>query len=60
MSLSDRFHSYLERYRCAITYERDLGPEHPETIKSYEIANEYKIQFQKDLKELEERLQNDG
>lgn len=56
MTLSDKFHSYLERYRCAIVYERDLGSDHPETIKSYEISNEMKLELQTMLKEADERL----
>lgn len=60
MDLTSKFHSYLERYRCAVTAERDLGPHHPETIKSYEVANEYKVEFQNILKEVERRLEDDN
>lgn len=57
--LTNAFHSYLQRLSVATTYERDFGPANEQTAKAYEIANEYKLQFQKDLAEAEERLRND-
>ena len=59
MTLSEKFHSYLSRLNVATTCERDFGPASEKTAKAYEIANEYKLQFQKDLAEAEERLKND-
>jgi hypothetical protein len=51
--IRDKFHSYLEKYRCAIVAERDFGPHHPTTVSYYEIANAAKLQLQSDLDEAE-------
>lgn len=51
--IRDRFHSYLEKYRCAVVAERDFGPHHETTISYYKMANEAKLKLQSDLDEAE-------
>jgi hypothetical protein len=46
MKLRDKFHSYLEKYRCAIQAERDFGPYHETTKSYYAIANQSKLELQ--------------
>jgi len=36
--------------------ERDFGPQHPDTIKNYEIANEAKLEFQEEIVKAEKDL----
>lgn len=54
--LSDKFHSFCIKMNNATQTERDFGPQHPDTIKNYEIANEAKLEFQEEIVKAEKDL----
>lgn len=54
LTLREKFHSYLEKYRVAVQHERDFGPQDPNTINYYKIANQAKLRLQQDLDDAEE------
>ena len=52
--LSDKFHSFCIKMNNATQTERDFGPQHPDTVENYRIANEAKIEFQEMLEKVDE------
>ena len=53
MTIRDKFHSYIEKYRTAIVAEKELGRDHDTTIEYFKIAQSSKAELVHDLDEAE-------